>query len=110
MSDTAEKTKEPEELSVEAYIDQFSRSTEAPSDDERKQRYQLRYKFIKDEAKRLQMEKEELEATNSKSKEQMLTQIRTAFTENYKSRKAIVIELRKLGEKVDDKFIPLSAT
>jgi hypothetical protein len=103
------KDKEPEELAVEAYMDQFTKSPEAPSDEERKTRYLERYKFIKNEAKRLQMDKEEIEATSSKNKEQLLQQVRAAFTENYKTRKAVVTELRKLGEKVEDQFIPLGA-
>jgi hypothetical protein len=101
------KDKEPEELEVEAYMDQFNKSEDAPTDDERKARYHQRYKFIKDEAKRLQMDREEIEAGASKNKEQLLQQVRAAFTENFKSRKAIVTELRRLGEKVEDKFIPL---
>lgn len=103
-------SKEPEDLAVEAYMDQFLKTSDAPTDEERKARYQLRYKFIKEEAKRLQMDREEIEANSSKNKEQMLQSIRAAFTENYKSRKAIVTELRKLGEKIEDPFIPLSAT
>jgi hypothetical protein len=107
MSKDAEK--EPEELAVESYMDRIKASEEGPSDGDRKEWYQLRYKFIKDQAKRLQLEREEIEATSSKKKDEMLANIRAAFTDNYKSRKAIVTELRKLGEKVDDQFIPLSA-
>lgn len=104
------RAEEPEELAVEAYMDQFSKSAEAPTDAERVERLLVRYQYIKDEAKRLQCEREEIEATTVKNKEQILTTIRNAFTENFKYRKAIVTELRRLGQIVDDKFIPLSAT
>lgn len=101
---------EPIELVVEAYIDQLSKSEEAPTDAERIERLLVRYQYIKDEAKRLQCEREEIEASQVKQKDQILNTIKTSFTENYKYRKAIVTELRRLGQKVDDKFIPLSAT
>jgi len=100
------KDKEPEDLAIEAYMDQLTKSVEAPTNDERKARYYQRYEFIKGEAKRLQMDREEIEAGSSKQKEQLLSSVRTAFTENYRSRKNIVTELRKLGEKITDPFIP----
>lgn len=100
---------EPEELAVEAYIDQITKSDEAPSETERKQYLNARYQFVKDQAKRLQLEKMELEAIKTDQKNQLLMNIRATFTENYKIRKYCVTELRKLGEKIEDKFIPLSA-
>lgn len=109
MSQGETVSKEPVELEVEAYMDRLKESEDAPKDDERREYYRNRYKFIKDQAKRLQLEREELEATKSKNREQVLTQIRQAFTENYQSRKAIVTELRKLGEKIEDSLIPNSA-
>lgn len=102
--------KEPEELEVESYMDQFSKSEDAPSDEDRVKRYQLRYQFVKDEARRLQMEREEIEAGTQKNKDQMLVQIRDAFSANYKTRKTVVTELRKLGQKIEDRFIPNSAS
>ena len=98
--------KEPEDLAIEAYMDQITQSEDAPTDEERKQRYHIRYQYVKDEAKRLQMEREELEAGTLKNKDAMLLQLREAFSSNYKTRKAVVTELRRLGEKIEDRFIP----
>lgn len=102
--------KEPEDLEVQSYMDSIPKSGEAPSDKDRLERYKLRYQFIKDQAKGLQLEREEIEAGKMKDKDQMLLKITAAFADNYRNRKTIVTELRRLGEKIDDTFIPLSAT
>jgi hypothetical protein len=102
--------KEPEDLAVEAYMDQIKSSPEAPSEKDRKEYLKARYEFIKAQAIRLQLEKHELESVKADQKQQMLANIRTAFAENYKVRKYCVTELRKLGEKIEDQFIPNSAT
>ncbi len=101
--------KEPEELEVEAYMDQLPSGPEAPTDKDRKDYLNARYTFVKDQAKRLQLEKAELESVKTESKKQVMDNIRSAFAENYRIRKYCVTELRKLGEKIEDKFIPLSA-
>ena len=101
---------EPEELEVEAFMDRYSSSEEAPGDSDRRKWYRARYEFIREAAKRIQLEREEIERTGGKQKEQMLNSIRQAFADNYRSRKAIVTALRMLGEKVEDTLVPNSAT
>lgn len=102
--------KEPVELEVEAYMDQLTQSPEAPTTKEQVEYLNARYVYIKDQAKRLQLEKSEIEGSKADSKAQGIATIRAAFAENYKARKYVVTELRRLGEKIEDRFIPLSAT
>lgn len=108
MSDKHDKT-EPEELAVEAYIDQLQTSSEAPTHDERVTYLKQQYANTKSGAKSLQLERSVIERMDGKKKDDAMNAMRTAFAENYKFRKVIVTELRKMGEKVEDQFIPLSA-
>lgn len=57
---------------------------------------------VNHEYKVLMMQRRELEGSK---RDNALQQIRAAFTENYKARKYIVLTLREMGEKVDDKFV-----
>lgn len=99
-----EKPVDDTEALVDSYMD--NPDGEAPTDEDRKTYYGARYRAIKEEYKALLLNKEELEARKD---EQALSNIRKAFTVNYKARKAVVIALRTLGEKVEDKAVPLSA-
>lgn len=102
--------KEPEELEIEAYIDQIPTGPDAPTEKDRKDYLKGRYTFCKDQAKALQLQKEELDGIPTKESKQTMEAIRAAFSQNYRVRKYCVTELRKLGEKIEDKFIPNSAT
>ena len=100
---------EPEELAVEAYMDQLGGSSEAPTEEERKAYLKRQYEGVKATAKSLQLERAVIERMDGKKREDAMNNMRGAFAENYKFRKIIVTEMRKLGEKVEDQFIPLSA-
>lgn len=61
-----------------------------------------RYESIKTAYKSLKLIHDELELRKDEAK---LKSMRSNFTENYKSRAWVVRELRKAGEKVEDKFV-----
>lgn len=97
-----------EEAAINAYMDGPSNG-EAVKDDDRKAYYKQRYNGVKSTYKFLVLQKEEAEAYKDKAhKAQLLNKLTPLFRENYIERLAIVTELRKLGETVDDQFVPLS--
>lgn len=61
-----------------------------------------RYEFIKQDYKEKSLLKEEAKAKGDK---QLIANLRTAFHENYTTRRYLVRRLRELGEKVLDPFI-----
>lgn len=87
-----------EEAAVDAYMDGVSE----PSEMERVIYLRRRYVEVGFEYKTLLQIKEEATKT---SNQMQLGQVRDGMMANYKARKYVVTELRKLGQKVEDKFI-----
>lgn len=100
-----EKSSEPEEAEINMYME--SADGEAPSEEQWKEYWKVRYKQVKADYQTLQMQKGENDTVKRKEIEVQLVQ---AFKNNYKERKNVVIELRRLGEKIEDRFVPKSAT
>jgi hypothetical protein len=94
---------EVEEAEIDAYMDDGG---EELTDDDRIGYLRTRYNQVLKEYKGLVLQKEEAEA---RKEEQLLTQLRAAFGPNFKARKYLVRELRRMGEEVKDRFIPLSS-
>jgi len=95
--------KELEEAEIDAYMDLEIQDAEAPQPEERLSYLQTRYAQVKNDYKVLQLQKAEAEA---KKDENMLNKLRGLFRENFKGRKYTVTELRKLGQKVEDPYVP----
>jgi hypothetical protein len=95
-----------EQAEIDSYMDVENSGGDGPTSEERLAFLKTRYAQVKEEYKLLQLQREEIEATK---KEDLLPRVNQAFSANYKTRKFLVKELRKAGEKVEDRFIPLSA-
>lgn len=65
--------------------------------------FKVRYQSILSEYKVLKLQRLECKFTE---REEILTQIRKAFESNYRARKYVVKELRLLGERVTDPYVP----
>lgn len=102
----AEKPK-TEEAEVNAYMEAENSGIEAPSEADRRAYLWKRYRETVDLYVALQLQKEECVGVKSES---LMNSLTAHFRDNYKARRWIVTELRKMGEKVDDKFVPLSQT
>lgn len=92
-----------EDAAIDAYMDADS---EKPDDKTRKLYAKSRYENVKSEYRTLKLAKEEAE---QRKDEKRISDLTTAFRENFKARKWAVTTLRQMGETVDDPFIPLSA-
>lgn len=101
---------DPEEAAFNAYMEAVGANGEATTDEKRKVYYQTRYQAIRAAYAELLLQKEEHEGYKSELRERSLAKLTPIFRENYLARVRIVVELRKLGEKVDDPFVPLSKT
>lgn len=98
-----------EEAAINAYMDGASANGESLNDDERKLYFKKRYSDIRSSYKYLMLQREETQCYKDKThKEQVTAKLTVLFRENYDDRVTVVTELRKLGEKVDDPFVPLS--
>ncbi len=89
-----------EEAAVDAYAEA---SLLKPSDSETIAYLRKRLEDINTEYKTLKMIRAESEATGNK---QILQNIMGGFRENFKVRKYVVAALRKMGQPVDDPFVP----
>jgi len=61
-----------------------------------------RYEQIKSQYDVLHRERDEAEKT---ANQELKNRVSELFTQNYKARKYIVRELRRMGEKIEDKFV-----
>lgn len=91
-----------EEAEVDAYMDEDNAGKEKPSNEDWKNYLLFRYREIKEQYKAYMVAKREAELGK---KTEWVAQSRQGFMDNYKSRKIVVRELRKLGEKIEDPFI-----
>jgi hypothetical protein len=88
------------ELELQAYMD----LDEYEIQDEKWKRYLiLRYAEVRATFDKLMLNKREAEGMKQ---EETLNKMAPLFRANYKERKFIVKQLRKLGEKVEDKYVP----
>lgn len=100
-----------EEAEYNAYMEAVAANGEIPKESERKDYYKARYNNVKTVYKSLILQKEEAEGYRDKDQKKLwLDKLTPAFRDNYRERIRIVTELRTLGEKVDDPFVPLSKT
>lgn len=105
----ADKEERIEEAAINAYMDGAAANGEALSDEDRKVYFKKRYADVRSSYKYLMLQREETQCYKDKAhKDQVMTKLTALFRENYDDRVTVVIELRKLGEKVDDPFVPLS--
>jgi hypothetical protein len=95
-----------EQGEIDAYADSENAGTAGPTGDERQAYLRARYEQIKIEYKSLQLQQEEYKCSK---RDELVQKVREAFGHNYAARKYVVRELRKVGEKIEDKFVPLSA-
>jgi hypothetical protein len=94
-----------EEAEVNAYME--CADGQKPNENERRDWLRARYMDVIREYKQLLLLKEEVEYRKNDEAMNRLTQ---SFRENYKTRRWVVTELRKIGDTVEDKFVPRSAT
>lgn len=103
--------KDPEEAQFSAYMEGANAGSDVPQDTDRKTYYYSRLKEIRDAYKQLLIEKEEIDGyKNAAHREPMVAKLLSLFRTNYLARVRIVTELRKLGEVVEDPFVPSSKT
>lgn len=96
-----EKKEEVEEAEVNAYME--AELNGDLTDDDRKEFLTLRLDKIKAEYRGLRMLKEEYEKTKNPD---ALNQLSGDFRKNFLVRRYCVTELRRLGDKVEDQFVP----
>ncbi len=93
----------------EAAINQYMAAGVTITDQEKISYFQSRLKNILDGYRFLRLQKEEYDRYTEKGhREDLLSKLTRLFRENYSERVAVVTELRRLGVKVDDQFVPLS--
>lgn len=91
-----------EEVEVDAYMDEENAGKEKPTDEQWNDYLLMRYESIKQQYNALMVAKREAEIGK---RVEWIAQTREQFSNNYKSRKLVVRELRKLGKKIEDPFI-----
>lgn len=94
---------EPEEAEINAYMEETN--GEGPNDDEFLTYLKMRYEQVKSDYKSLQLQRAEAEARKEAN---LLNKLTAAFRSNYKARRWAVIQLRIVGEIIQDRFIPRS--
>lgn len=95
-----------EEAEILAYM---GSEVELPSVADRKSYFLKRLGNVRDVYLYLKLQQEEADAYKDKGyREQTIGKLQKLFRENYTERVTVVTELRKMGEKVDDPFVPLS--
>ena len=107
MSD--EKKEKPEEEILAEYMDGVGANGETPTDEDRKKYWHSCYENVKRSYKGLLISREDIDGMPKSRQDQAKTQLVEQFRINRQDRFHVVKELRKLGEKVDDNFVPLSA-
>lgn len=101
MKDEHQNGVEPGE--IDAYMDPEGAGKDGLSDEHRRKLYLTRYDAIREEYRVLMCLRAEFDATKN---EEGLANVRRRFETNYKARKFLVRELRLLGEKLEDRFVP----
>jgi len=94
-----------EEAEINAYME--NANGEGPNERDRKDYLTARYENVKAQYKFLLLQREEADGRKADDDMNKLT---AAFRENYKARRYVVTELRRMGQAVDDKFVPTSQT
>lgn len=93
-----------EDTLIQKYQDEAeSKDGLLPNQDEFLVYLEQRYRDVKNEYKLLVMQKREVEATKNEQGKARLPQL---FEQNYKQRKWVVGELKKLGKKTGDPVFP----
>jgi len=109
MPDTKEEVEKIDEASINAYMEAVEANGEAPLEKERITYYTQRYNGVKATYKALLLQKEEAQQYRDKEqKDNLISKLTPAFRQNYIERLAVVTELRKLGQVIDDPYVPLS--
>lgn len=93
-----------DESMVQAYME--SPNGDGPTDQDRKDYFKARYENVKNTYRVLLLNKEEL---SLRKDEDAIDKLTKEFRKNYKERTVIVSALRTLGEKIEDKAVPLAA-
>lgn len=92
-----------EQAEIDAYMDPENANGDGPTNEERKGYLKARYEQVKNDYKALCLQREEFEG---QKRADLQGKIQEAFKQNYVARKWFVRELRKAGEKIEDKFVP----
>lgn len=95
--------KDIEQAELDSYMDHGNAAGDAPSIEDKRAYLLARYQAVRQTYKTLLLQKLELEKRGENS---ILVQIQKAFSENYAARKYCVRELRAIGEKLEDRFVP----
>ena len=95
--------KKPEEAEINAYME--AQLGETISKDYEIAFLWKRYRGILDEYKGYRLVNDEAKKLGGTKR---LADLSVGFRDNYESRQYLVLRLRELGEKVDDKFVALS--
>lgn len=101
MTEETKKTENPEEAEINAYME--SPDGEGPTEKEQLQLLRKAYDETKQRYKLLQFQRGQAERMKNDT---TLNQLTPAFRENFKIRKDCVIQLRRMGEKIKDRFVP----
>jgi hypothetical protein len=99
-----DEKKSVEEAAINAYME--SLDGESLTDEDRREYLWAFLEEIRRVYKNLLAQKEQAKRMGN---EEGLNQLTKLFRKNYEGRRDAVLELRRLGEKVDDKFVPDSA-
>ena len=93
----------PEEVEIDSYMDEENAAAdEKPTEDQWKEYLSARYAQVKQSYGTLLCHLREAQAGK---RDEMIPEIRMQFAQNYRNRKVIVRELRRMGEKIEDRFI-----
>ena len=93
---------EVEEAEIDAYMETDDKDSD-PSEAEWTEYLKSRYENVKGNYKLLKLQKMEFEGRKD---ENSMNRLNPLFAQNYRERKYIVSELRKLGIEVEDRFVP----
>lgn len=96
-----------EQGALDAYIEGVGSNGEGPTDADRTAYYLNRYEEVKAAYRKLLIQREEAEA---RKMDESLPGVLAHFRVNYSARLHVVRELRRLGQVVNDPFVPLSKT
>lgn len=96
-----------EQAALDAYIEGVHANGEGPNEADRIAYYLNRYEEVKAAYRKLLLQREEAE---ERRMDESLPGILAHFRTNYSARLHVVKELRKLGQTVDDPYVPAAAT
>lgn len=110
-TDKPEKTKEPEKESSEPSDDDINAYLEelmyGLKDERRIDVLKATYADVLNQSEDIAVQKEQAQRMKDDARENLLA---IAARKNFKRRRDTVIELRRLGEKIKDKWVPDTAT